>query len=75
MLGKNKLDNTHEISLSARELECIKWCSEGKTFWEIGKILGISERTVNFHIKLAKEKSHTVSIAHCVAVAIRANLI
>lgn len=42
--------------LTAREMECIAWCAEGKTSWEISKILGISERTVYFHIQNASRK-------------------
>ena len=71
MRDSNRQDRASKIVFSARELECIKWCAEGKTYWEIGKILGVSERTVNFHLGLAKEKTQTVSVAHCVAVAIR----
>lgn len=37
-------------TLSTREKECLYWVSEGKTSWEIALILGISERTVNFHL-------------------------
>uniref|UniRef100_UPI003341C9FF helix-turn-helix domain-containing protein n=1 Tax=Castellaniella defragrans TaxID=75697 RepID=UPI003341C9FF len=36
--------------LSDREQECLLWAAQGKTSWEIGRILGIAERTVNFHI-------------------------
>jgi DNA-binding CsgD family transcriptional regulator len=42
--------------LTGREMECIAWCAEGKTSWEISKILGISERTVFFHIQNASRK-------------------
>lgn len=35
--------------LSARELECLRWAAVGKTSWETALILGVSERTVNFH--------------------------
>ena len=28
---------------TARELECLKWTMEGKTAWEVGQILSISE--------------------------------
>ena len=35
--------------LSKREEEIMKWMSEGKTNWEISKILNISLRTVKFH--------------------------
>lgn len=37
-------------SLTARELDCLKWVAAGKTTWEISRILNISEAGVNFHI-------------------------
>lgn len=43
-------------ALTGRELECLKWTSEGKTAWELGQILGISERTANFHLTNATQK-------------------
>ena len=39
--------------LTGRELECLEWVSHGKTSWEIGTILDLSERTVNFHLSNA----------------------
>lgn len=42
--------------LSAREKECIIWVSRGKSSFIIGTLLGISENTVNFHIKKAMNK-------------------
>jgi DNA-binding CsgD family transcriptional regulator len=42
--------------LSGRELECLKWVKEGKTNWEIGVILSISEKTVEFHVKRTLQK-------------------
>lgn len=36
--------------LTAREKSCLYWAAQGKTSWEIGTILGIKERTANFHI-------------------------
>jgi DNA-binding CsgD family transcriptional regulator len=36
--------------LTAKETECLCWCKEGKTNWEIGEILSISEKTVEFHL-------------------------
>ena len=41
---------TPRPALSGRELECLKWVMAGKTSWEIGQILKISESTVNFHV-------------------------
>ncbi|QAS81201.1 LuxR family transcriptional regulator [Rhizobium leguminosarum bv. trifolii] len=37
--------------LTPRERECILWVARGKSSWDIGRILGISDNTVNFHIK------------------------
>lgn len=42
--------------LTGRELECLHWASIGKTSWEIGVILGVVERTINFHIQNACDK-------------------
>lgn len=36
--------------LTERQHDCLYWAAQGKTSWEIGCILGISERTANFHI-------------------------
>ena len=46
-------------SLSPREREVLQWCAQGKTSWEIALILGITERTVNFHIYQAADKFGT----------------
>jgi len=43
-------------SLTSRELECMHWAALGKTSWEIGVIIGLTERTINFHIARACEK-------------------
>ncbi len=45
--------------LSPREREVLQWCAQGKTSWEIALILGITERTVNFHIYQAADKLGT----------------
>jgi LuxR family quorum-sensing system transcriptional regulator CciR len=45
-----------QTTLSSRESECLVWAARGKTSWEIGGILSISENTVNFHIKNAMTK-------------------
>jgi DNA-binding CsgD family transcriptional regulator len=43
-------------SLTTKEIECLRWCKEGKTNWEIGEILTISEKTVEFHLSNALKK-------------------
>ena len=44
------------VSLTGQELECLRWCKEGKTNWEIGEILSISEKTVEFHLSNGMRK-------------------
>lgn len=36
--------------LSGREIEIIRWIQAGKTSWEVGCLLDISERTVKYHL-------------------------
>ena len=63
------------ISLTRRERDCLLWVAEGKTTWEIGQILRISENTVLYHIKNAQEKLGAVSRIHAVAKALRLELL
>lgn len=62
-------------ALTDREFEVLKWTGEGKSSWEIGVILGISERTVKYHINNVKSKLNAVNRAHAVAKAFRFRLI
>jgi len=61
--------------LSGRELQCLAWVSRGKTSWETGVILGLSERTVNFHLCNASRKLNVYGRQACVAQAIRLGLL
>ena len=36
-------------SITKKELEALQWASYDKSYWEIGAIMGITERTVKFH--------------------------
>jgi LuxR family transcriptional regulator len=42
--------------LSRREVEVLKLSADGKTAFEISRILSLSERTINFHVHRAIEK-------------------
>jgi DNA-binding CsgD family transcriptional regulator len=61
--------------LSPREIECLKWAANGKTFADIADILSISERTVRFYLNIARHKLNCLNITHTVARAIIMNLI
>lgn len=61
--------------LSPREIECLSWASAGKTSWEIGMLLDISERTVVFHLQNAATKLGVVGRQHAVAKSISLGLV
>lgn len=61
--------------LSEQEKNCLGWTATGKTSWEIGKILRISESTAIFHIKNAMEKIGAKNRVQAVAVAFRMGLL
>ena len=63
------------LSLTRRECQCLGWCAEGKSYWETAVILGISERTVSFHMEAVRGKLHAGSNAHAVAIAAYAGLL
>jgi LuxR family transcriptional regulator, quorum-sensing system regulator BjaR1 len=42
--------------LTERERQVLQWVAIGKTSWEIGRIIGTTERTVNAHILAASRK-------------------
>jgi LuxR family quorum sensing-dependent transcriptional regulator len=52
--------------LSHREREVLQWAAVGKSDWEIGEILSISEKTVNAHIENVKRKYGVTSRIHAV---------
>lgn len=43
-------------ALTARQLDCVTLVAIGKTDWEIGRILGISESTAHEHIEAARKR-------------------
>lgn len=61
--------------LTGRELQCLDWVSRGKTSWETATILGLSERTVNFHLRNACRKLDVYGRQACVARAIHLGLL
>jgi DNA-binding CsgD family transcriptional regulator len=62
-------------ALTPRELECLRWTMDGKTAWEVGAILGISERTAVLHVNNAMHKLGCVNKHQAVLKALRLGLI
>lgn len=66
---------TPSARLTPRERETIAWASQGKSAWEIGEILNITQRTVEEHLATAARKLGAVNRTHAVAIALRQRLI
>ena len=61
--------------LSERERDCLLWSARGKSNWDIGAILHISEHTVDFHLRKAMAKLGAGNRIIAIVTAIRRGLI
>jgi LuxR family quorum sensing-dependent transcriptional regulator len=66
---------TPVLTLSAREREALQWAAEGKTEWEMGVLMGISEHGADKHMRSVRVKLGASSAVHAVAKGIRLGLI
>jgi len=66
-----RLENRNTFDLTERELECLRWAAGGKSDWEIGQILLISSKTVNYHIENAKRKFGVATRVQAIVAALR----
>jgi DNA-binding CsgD family transcriptional regulator len=57
--------------LTPRELESLRWTMEGKTAWEVGDVLGITERTAAMHLNNATHKLGCINKHHAVLKALK----
>jgi DNA-binding CsgD family transcriptional regulator len=67
-------DSDH-LTLSTRQIDCLNWAAEGKSDWEIGEILSISENTVHRHIENAKKTLGVSTRMQAVVLCLRARAI
>jgi DNA-binding response OmpR family regulator len=63
------------VSLAKREIETLTWAARGKTSAEIAQILGLSKRTVDFHIENARAKLGVATRTQAVVKAATGQLI
>lgn len=67
--------NKKVISITPREMECLKWTMIGKSSWEISKILYCSEAAINFHMNNIRRKFGVSTRRQAVVKAISLGLI
>lgn len=61
--------------LSPREKEVLQWTAKGKSNWDISVILGLSEKSIEFHLDSAKRKLQVFNRTHAVVKAIMLGMI
>ncbi|MER9955244.1 LuxR family transcriptional regulator [Mesorhizobium australicum] len=64
-----------DAPLTQRELQCLSWAARGKKMSETAQILGITTRTVVFHIENARSKLSATTVTQAVAEAAQRGLI
>lgn len=66
---------TANSALTSREIECLRLAALGRTVAETGKALGITSRTVEFHLKNVAEKLGATNKVHAVAISVSHGLV
>jgi|AGTN01.1.fsa_nt_gi Response regulator containing a CheY-like receiver domain and an HTH DNA-binding domain len=75
-LWRAKLSAGHAMpELTRRERECLQWAAHGKSAWEIGMILHISEATVRFHLSNSFTKLGAQNRINAIVRAVRWGMI
>ena len=75
MPGMKKRLRDQSEKLTRREIEVLYWVAQGRSASEIGRILGISERTVEVHVSRAIRKLGARNRTHAAIIALREGLI
>ena len=57
--------------LTERETDVLTWIANGKTAWEIGQLLNLSHRTIEWHVQRVLVKLDTANATQAVANALR----
>lgn len=70
-----RLGRVDDAPLTPRERQCLAWAARGKTMADTGQILGITKRTVEFHLDNARNKLNAVTVPQAVAESIRRDLL
>ena len=61
--------------VSEQEKIILNYVVNGKTNWEIAKILNVSESSIKFHLKNIFKKTHSNNRSHLVSIALKYNVV
>lgn len=67
-------DNQEEAELTARQLQILTFVAQGKPYREVAETIGISERTVKYHMGEIIERLHLQNRAQVIAYAAQIGL-
>ena len=59
------------VRLTPRQMEVLQWVALGKSDWEIGRVLGLSESTVHKHVEAAKRNFSVGTRTQAIVAALR----
>ena len=72
---KNKLEHKNENLLTKRQLEILKMVAKGITYKKVGETLGITERTVKYHMGRIIELLHVENRSQVIAYAAKIGVV
>ena len=72
---KNSVEASMEMGLSYRQLEILELVASGKTYKEVGNTLGITERTLKYHMGRIIDLLHLENRTQVIAYAAKIGLI
>ncbi len=67
--------NTENEKLNSRQLELLALIASGKTYKKVGEILGLSERTVKYHMGRIVDILHLDNKAQVIAYAVESGMV
>jgi LuxR family quorum-sensing transcriptional regulator LasR len=78
--GMNRIDkgtcaDAERVRLTPKEQETLHWAMMGKTAWEISRIQGCSEATINFHLGNIRRKFGVTSMCAALVQAIEQGVV
>ena len=59
----------HNQTLTPRQREALEWVGDGKTMQDIAQIMGLTQATIEKHLRLARETLNVETTAQAVAKA------
>lgn len=69
------VEDTKRENLTQRQLEVLQMIAEGIAYRDVGKSLGLSERTIKYHVERILELLHLENRAQVIAYAARKGLV